>query len=194
MRRFWFKLGLFFCIWLEVAAELHIGGEAALVSGIALWFAARFVVQIAGHVLGLLGPTVFGLCVQGLIWIALCWWWAPAVLWAQPWGFVLGGLGLIALVGAAGRRVFERERLRHGKNILRVHSVTVVAALFGAVALGMGASLGWYSLWPLVGYGLLLYLPFGIGWRIVPLVADARIDARMGSAKGFSDAGVSGEF
>jgi hypothetical protein len=115
------------------------------------------------------------------------------VLWAQPWGFVLGEIGLIALAGAASRRAFERERLRHGKNTWRVHSVAVVVALLGAVALGMGASLHWYSLWPLAGYGLLLYLPFGVGWRMVPLIQDARVDARMGEAKSFRAAGYSDE-
>lgn len=193
MKRFWFKLGLFFCIWLEIAAELHIGGDAALVIGIGLWFAARFAVQIAMHALGLLGPTVFGLCVQGLIWLTLFWWWAPAVLWAQPWGFVLGGVAIVALMGAAGRRAFERERFRHGKNLWRAHSVLVVAALLGAVALGMGASLRWYSLWPLAGYGLLVALPFGVGWRMVPLIQNTRADARMGTAEGFRKAGYSEE-
>jgi hypothetical protein len=193
MKRLLFKLGLFFCIWLEIAAELHIDGDTALVIGIALWFAARFAVQIAAHALGLLGPTVFGLVVQGLVWIALFWWWAPAVLRALPWGFVLGGVGLIALAGAASRRGCERARTCHGENIWRAHSVAVVAVLLSAVALGMGASLRWYSLWPLAGYGLLLVLPFGVGWRMVPLLHDARVDARMGTAEGFRSAGYSEE-
>lgn len=193
MNQLIFKLGLFFCIWYEIAAELHLDGDTAFIVGIAAWFGCRFAVRIAAQAIGLLGPNVFGLILQVGLWMLLFWWFAPATIRAQPVIFVLGAVAVLALAGARCRQMFERQCSLHGSSVWRAHSGPVVAGILGLLLVCMMSLRHWGSLWPLVAYALLPGIPFSLGWRQVRSPSPDRPDAKVGNEEAFRDAGLSEE-
>ena len=190
---FLFKLGLFVCIWYEIAAELRLDGDTAFLVGAAMWGFGWFAVRMLGQAIGLLGPSNVGLLLQAALWAALFWWFAPSSLRAQPIIFEIGIVVMLMVVGGLARNQFERLRARHGEALWRAHSGALVAAVLGSLFLVMIALRQFGSVWPLIGYGLLLLLPFGFGWRLMPRASKARADAKVGDEASFRDAGLSEE-
>jgi hypothetical protein len=191
MKRLTFKLGLFVVSWYEVGAELGLHPDTAFLVTLALFVGFGFARGIAGQIIGMIGPFTFGILLQAVLWIVLLWWLAPGVFHAMPFVFdLLIVLGL-ALVGARCRFLFEEHRAKHGPIELSEHSGLVLIVVFGALAACAFAMHRWGSLWPLLAYAALPVLPFSFGWRMGPLAAADRPDARFGSADDFRNAGLS---
>ena len=188
-----FKIGLFVCVWYEVGRQLGLDGDTAFViTAVALvggWLAMR----MAGQLAGMLGPLTAALLVRLPVWLVLIWCVAPPLLATQPMIFKVIVFGLIALLAARGRHVFEQHRNDFTKEWLRAHSELVVLTVLLVLA-GAGVGMRFAgSLWPLVGYALLPGIPFGFGWRAANPKLRNRSDAKMGSADSFRAAGVSEE-
>lgn len=193
MRNLVFKFSLFVVVWYEVAVEFRLGGDLAFMVTLALlgccWLAWRMSLQAAG----LLGPVTSGALLQGVLWIGLFWWLAPAVFQAVPFVFDLLIFAGLVLAGARCRFLYDDYRQQGRRIVLADHSEFV---LIGAATLMTGCMLAlrnWGSLWPLVGLALLPALPFAFGWRMAPVAAAARHDAKVGNSDAFRDAGLSDE-
>lgn len=193
MNRMLFKLGLFVCIWYEIAAELHLDGDTAFLVGAAVMGFGWFALRMLGQAIGLLGPSNVGLLLQAGLWAALFWWFAPLSLRAQPVIFEIGIVVMLIVAGGAARHQFERQHERFGDAMWRAHSGAVVVAILASLFLLMAALRHFGSVWPLVGFGLLLLLPFGFGWRMKLPASRARADAKVGDQETFRDAGLSEE-
>jgi hypothetical protein len=193
MKRMLFKVGLFICIWYELAAELHMSGDAALVWGIVVWCVGSISVRLASQAIGLLGPGPVALLFQTLVWLVLFFWQAPAFLRAQSFVTISAGVVAIALAGAGARKLKEAEYRRYGKGFWHRHSAAAVLTLFGTLGLCTFSLRQWGSLWPLIGYFSLFVIPFNIGWRRVSASGANRADAKVGDAGSFRDAGLSDE-
>jgi hypothetical protein len=191
MKRLPFKVGLFFCIWYEIAAELRLDGNTAFWVGLAALLGLWVFVRVALQAIGLIGPYAFGLLMRSGLWLTLYWWMAPAWLATQPWSYVVAALVLLMALGALSRWWIEREFMRHGQAIYRAYSVTTVLALFSALGLAMWSMKTSGSLWPLIGYALLPVIPFHFGWGLISPRGPERSDARMGDEKSFRRAGFS---
>lgn len=139
------------------------------------------------------GPLTFGLLVQVVLWFGLLWWFAPALFHGVPLVFELLIVVALALAGARCRFLYEEQRRRGRKFVPAEHSEAVLVVVFGGLAACMVALHQWGSLWPIVGYVLLPALPFGFGWRMAPIAAPERFDAKVGDASAFRDAGLSDE-
>jgi hypothetical protein len=193
MKRLAFRIWLFVIVWYEVAAEFRIGADMAFVVTLALlgglWVARVLVAQSAS----LFGPVTSGLVLLLVLWFVLFWWLAPAAFQLVP--FVFDVLIFVALVlaGARCRFLVDEYRANGGKIVPAEHSELVLAVTFGTLTLCMFAMNHWGTLWPLVGLALLPALPIAFGWRMGPVAAAARSDARMGDRDAFRDAGLSDE-
>lgn len=191
MKRIAFRLGLFVVVWYELGVELGLHPDTAFFVTLALFVGFGFARGIAGQIIGMIGPFTFGILLQAVLWIALLWWLAPRVFHAMPFVFDLAIVLGLALVGARCRYLFEERRAKHGPIDLSEHSGLVLLVVFGVLGACALAMHYWGSLWWLVGYALLPALPFSFGWRMGPLAAADRPDARFGNADDFRDAGLS---
>ena len=191
MNRFTLKLLLFIALWYEIAAEFRIDADSALIWTLAVIFGGRFALRYAAQAAGLLGPFTVGLLLQAVLWMALLWWFAPSLFHALPLVFDGVILVALALIGARCRFLFEEHRRKHGRLVLADHSGLVLAAVFGALFACMLSMRLFGSLLPLLGYALLPGLPLSFGWRMAPLAAPERFDAKTGDAGSFFDAGLS---
>ncbi len=193
MKRLIFKFGLFICIWSEIATELRLDGDTAFLVGVVVFCASWFAVRIAGHVLGLMGPSAFGLLVQSIVWAVLFWCFAPRALRELPLLSDITAIVILGLAGARSRQLFERELRLRGAELWRAHSGIVMACIFGTLLVTMVSLRLWGSIWPLIAYSLLIVIPFGFGWRTVGVGSPDRADAKFGDEEGFKDAGLSEE-
>ncbi len=192
MRHFWIKLGLFLCLWYEIAAELHLDGDRAFVVSLFVVAVGWVALRMSGPLLGMLGPNTHRLMLGTLLWLALFWWFAPGFLKAQPIVFMLVGAAGIAYGGGRCRHWCEANGARL-KAEARKRSDLVVAGTFGALGAAFVFQTYAGSIWPLIGYALLLGLPFGFGWQLASAAAARRHDAKMGTEEAFRDAGLSEE-
>jgi hypothetical protein len=188
-----FKLGLFVLVWYELVVEFHLNPDTAFFVMLALVAGFAFARGVAAQIVTLVRPFTFGLLLQALLWIGLLWWMAPGVFTAIP--FVLDLLIVLglALIGARCRHLYEDYRQKHGFPKFSEHSGLVLLVVFGTLGACIAALQFWGSLWPLLGYALLPALPFSFGWRMGPLAAAERPDAKLGDAEAFRDAGLSEE-
>jgi len=193
MRRISFKLGLFLILWYELCAELGLSADAGFVWALVVIFGGMLALRFLAQLAGMIGPFTFGLGFQTLLWVILLWWLVPSVFQALPLVADLMIVLALALLGARCRFLFERRRLRRGPLVAPEYAGMLVAAVLGALLVGMWLVAHWGSVWPLIGYALLPGLPFSFGWRMAPLAAARRPDARVGDAKTFRDAGLSEE-
>ncbi|RED25769.1 hypothetical protein BJ123_1302 [Rhodopseudomonas thermotolerans] len=193
MRHLGLKLILFVAVWYELSVEFRISPDAAFLATIGLLVGGWLAMRLAGQAAYLMGPLTSGLLIQVLLWFVLLWWFAPAVFHAIPVVFDLLIVVGLALAGARCRVLFEEEKKRGRKFVPAEHSVAVLLAVFGAMAACMISLRQWGSLWPLVAYVLIPGLPFAFGWRVAPLAAPDRFDAKVGDAGSFRDAGLSEE-
>jgi hypothetical protein len=191
MKRLLFKIGLFVCLWYEIAAELRLDGNTAFWVGLAVLVGLWVFVRVALQAIGLIGPYAFGLLMRSGLWLTLYWWMAPAWLAIQPWSYVVAALVLLVALGALSRRWIEREFVRHGEAIYRAYSAMTVLALLTTLGLAMWSMKTSGSLWPLIGYALLPVIPFHFGWGLITPRGPERSDARMGDEKSFRRAGFS---
>jgi len=193
MKRLTFKLGLFVVVWYELMVEFGLGADFAFLLSLGLLGGFSLALRLAGQASGLMGPFTSGMLIQALLWLALLWWFAPAVFRAVPLVFdLLIVLGL-ALAGARCRYLYEVWRQKDGQFVPADYSLPIVIGVLGSLFGCMLALRYWGSLWPLVAYVLLPALPFGFGWRMGPLASADRPDARFGNAENFRDAGLSDE-
>lgn len=193
MKRLIFKLGLFICIWYEIATELRIDGDTAFLVGIAAFCVSRFAVRIAGHALGMFGPSAFGLLVQTALWAVLFWCFTPTALRELPLLCDITAFTVLGIAGARSRQLFERERLLRGAEFWRVYSGVLVAGILGTLLIAMTSLRQSGSIWPLLAYVLLVLIPAGFGWRMVGPVSPERADAKVGDRDDFKAAGLSEE-
>jgi hypothetical protein len=193
MRSIWLKLALFLFLWYEIAAELRLDGDRSFVLSVVIVCVGWFMFRMSGSLVTLFGPNTQRLVIGTVVWLALFWWFAPPVLKAQPIVFVLAGAAGIA-VGAArfrhwlnggGRILCERK--------LREHSSLAVGTMLAALSALFLSQQFWLSIWSVVGYVLLLGLPFGFGWQMAELAAARRFDAKVGKEEEFRNAGYSEE-
>lgn len=194
MRDLAFKFGLFVVVWYEVAAELRLGADMAFMVALALFGGGWLAMRLSTQVISLIGPVTFGALLQAAVWIGLFWWLAPATFRTVPFVFDLVVLAGLVLGGARCRFLFEEFRQQGGRIALAGHSELVLAAAAIVLTACMLALRNWGSLWPLFGFALLVALPFGFGWRMAPVAAAARHDAKVGDDDAFRDAGLSDEF
>jgi hypothetical protein len=193
MRHFWFKLVLFLCLWYEVAAELRLDGDRALLVTLAIIGLGWFLLRMSGSLIGMLGPTMHRLLVGTVIWLLLFWWFAPNALKALPVAVLLAMALGVAALGARCRHWFELNHHRIDKAYLRNHSEVVLLTVFGTLGLIAFSLEYWGSLWPLIGCVMLPGLPFGFGWQLASQLAHKRADAKFGDKASFRDAGISEE-
>ncbi|EJW10837.1 hypothetical protein A33M_3998 [Rhodovulum sp. PH10] len=184
---------MFVVIWYELAIELGLGADTAFLATLGLmaiwWSGLRLVAQG----ITLMGPFTFGLLAQTAVWLVLFWWFAPAAFHALPLLFDLLIVLALALSGARCRFLYEAYRQSGRRFVPAEHSGLVLLVVFGGLAACMVSLRYWGSLWPLAGYALLPAIPFGFGWRMAPLAAPDRFDAKVGDADAFRDAGLSEE-
>lgn len=193
MRHLGLKLILFVAVWYELSVEFRLGPDVAFLATIGLLAGGWIALRLAGQAAMLMGPMTSGLLIQTLLWFVLLWWFAPALFHAMPIVFDLLIVAGLSLAGARCHFLYE-ERKRSGRKLDTAdHSVLIVLAVFGGLAACMVSLRQWGSLWPLVGYVLLPALPFAFGWRMAPLAAPERFDAKVGNADSFRDAGLSEE-
>jgi hypothetical protein len=193
MNRLFFKLALLVCLWYEIAVELHLDSNTAFFIAMLVVFGGWFALRMSGQLVGMLGPRTLSLLVYSVLWLVLFWWFAPSVLSSLPLVLIVFALVALAMIGARCRLVFERERALRGKKLFSDHSAAVVGVILGGLLLAMVSLRTWHSLWPLLGYLLLLGLPFGFGWRMGGMGSPERADAKLGDEETFRDAGLSEE-
>jgi hypothetical protein len=127
-----------------------------------------------------------------------CLWWEVCVGLDLENGtaFVVAILlaGILAMVGAGGRMVFERVRTARAVRLWADHPFVVIAAMVTAALALVGAGIVDGRL--LVGavvYALPPAVPVLFGWRMTLPAGPERTDAKLGSARMFRAAGFSDE-
>jgi hypothetical protein len=189
----WLKFAVLLGIWYQISLAIGMNGGAALYVGLLIIFVGWVATSLPGQVFRMLGPRTQSLVVHGLIWLFVFWWMTPPAIFDLPLllhGFVLYAL---AMAGARGRRVYERERSRLREKLYAEYSGLVVAGLFGGLLLLMVALRTWHSVLPLLLIALLPGIPFHFGWRMGTPESPERADAKLGEAEDFRDAGLSEE-
>jgi hypothetical protein len=127
-----------------------------------------------------------------------CLWWEVCVGLDLEKGtaFVVAILlaGLLAMVGAGGRMLFERVRTARAVRLWADHPFVVIGAtVTAALALvGVGTVDGRLLVGAVV-YGLPPAVPVFFGWRMTLPVGPERADAKLGNARMFRAAGFSDE-